>query len=171
MPLTLLRPRSARPTDRELRGLDRRAELHLMATALHEARVLVDAGWVQHGWFRVAGPGGCRVTVPASSAHLVQPQEVIGACLVGAVVHAAGGVGTQLGRRSIDVVWQTLHGYDEGVGRAVAPARRTLQVQDLTRWNDTAHRRAEQVAALLDAANARTRAASGRVNPRRVDSR
>jgi hypothetical protein len=147
--------RGARQRRRAAARADRtaaaRAELHGVLDVLVEARAVLGRGWVQGTWSAVrplavaAAPGQERAGA--------QPA----ACLVGAVVLAAGGraaVRGQPAQRSLDLLWHTLHrATDPGPVRwCPAPALRTLQVQDLTRWNDTSGRSLEEVRALLDAA-------------------
>jgi hypothetical protein len=127
-----------------------RAELHGVLEVLVTARALLARGWVQGTWSAVpprpvVGPGQESAGVQRST------------CLVGAVVVAAGGraaVGGQPAQRSLDLLWHTLHrATDPGPVRwCPGPALRTLQVQDLTRWNDAAGRSPEEVRGLLDAA-------------------
>jgi hypothetical protein len=132
-----------------------RAELHGILGVLVGARALLGQGWLQGTWFAVraaieplpavAAPGQDRAGAPPS------------ACLVGAVVLASGGrpaVCGQRTQRSLDLLWHTLH-RATGLGAVQwcpGPVLRTLQVQDLTRWNDTPGRSLDEVLALLDAA-------------------
>jgi hypothetical protein len=130
------------------------AELHHIQLLLAEAATVVSNGWVQHGWFAVTDErGGARV-VTAHDLRALESRPVTGACLVGAVVHAAGGppsVHTQLVQRALDLTWHTLH---EDTRRPVhwcpAPPVRAAHVRDLTRWNDHPARTADQVSALLE---------------------
>jgi hypothetical protein len=140
-----------RAAERAGRTAAARAELHGILEVLVEARALLGRGWVQGTWF----------TAQPVAAVAAAGQERAGAqpaaCLVGAVVLAAGGraaVRGQRAQRSLDLLWHTLHrATDPGPVRwCPAPALRTLQVQDLTRWNDTSGRSPEEVRALLDAA-------------------
>jgi hypothetical protein len=127
-----------------------RAELHGVLEILVAARALLARGWVQGTWSAVqprpvAGPGQDSAGTQRST------------CLVGAVVVAAGGraaVAGQPAQRSLDLLWHTLHrATDPGPVRwCPGPTLRTVQVQDLTRWNDAAGRSPEEVRALLDAA-------------------
>ncbi len=131
------------------------AELHGILGVLVGARALLGNGWLQGTWFAVrpasqplratAAPGQDRCGAPPS------------ACLVGAVVLASGGrpaVREQRTQRSLDLLWHTLHRGRgiEAVRWCPGPALRTLQVQDLTRWNDAPGRSVDEVLALLDAA-------------------
>lgn len=116
-----------------------RAELRSIGQLLDDAATVVDAGWVQHGW-STAGAGG----------------SVSRACVVGAIVHAAGGpaaVRSQLVQRTLDLTWHTLYNEPhQPVRWCPAPAVRLAHVRDLTRWNDQSERTAAQVTALLAAA-------------------
>ncbi len=112
-----------------------------MAGVLAEAASLVDRGWVQDGWLRVGSAAGAR-TITTRSLHLVDEQAVTGACLVGAVVQSVGlaRISSQLTRRSLDVVWQTVFEVPVRPGRACSPEVHRSRVRDLTRWNDAAGR-------------------------------
>jgi hypothetical protein len=152
-----------RPTRRERRAEQRRlgradsaavhlAELHAMAPLLDRAADVVAAGWVQAAWFTVASGGGRR-HVTAYEMRRAENRPVLGACLVGAVVHAGGGpaaVKSQLVRRSLDLTWHALHGSPgERVQWCPAPDVRMLRVLDLTRWNDAPGRTQAEVVGLL----------------------
>lgn len=173
-------PAAGGPLDRiRRRGLARQdrlsarlAELHAVEDLLTEAAALVSAGWVQHGWFAVLDGQGRRRTISAYDLDAFATGPVIGACLVGGVVHAAGGppaVRSQLVQRTLDLVWHTLHEDErEPVRWCPGPAVRAAHLRDLTRWNDSSRRTAAEVAALLsaavrvtDAQIARTRALAG----------
>lgn len=121
-----------------------------MAGALAEAASLVDRGWVQDGWLQVGTGAGVR-TITTRSLHLVDEQAVTGACLVGAVVQSVGlaRISSQLTRRSLDVVWQTVFEVPVRPGRACSPEVHRSRVRDLTRWNDAASRRQADVAGAL----------------------
>jgi hypothetical protein len=133
----------------------RLAELGTIDALLGQAVVVVENGWVQGAWFTVATPGGNRaVTTYDLSAVVSQP--VTGACLVGAVVHAAGGpveVRSQLVQRTLDLVWHALR---EDPGRPVrwcpGPCTRTMHVLEMTFWNDSPGRTKREVVDLLHAA-------------------
>jgi hypothetical protein len=142
------RRRAAEQADRTAAA---RAELYGIREVLVAARALLCRGWVQGTWF--APQPLAAGTAPAEGRAGAQPAT----CLVGAVVLAGGGpvaVRGQRTQRSLDLLWHTLHrATDPGPVRwCPAPAVRTLQVQDLTRWNDTSGRSVEEVRALLDAA-------------------
>jgi hypothetical protein len=152
-----------RPTRRERRAERRRlkrqdvlsgrlAELHAIAALIDRSADVVRGGWVQGAWFTVAGDGGSRA-VTAYDLGLAVDREVIGACLVGAVVQAAGGPATvrsQLVQRTLDLVWHTLR---EDPHRPVqwcpGPRVRMLGVLELTHWNDAPGRTQGEVVDLL----------------------
>jgi hypothetical protein len=130
------------------------AELHHIQLLLAEAATVVSNGWVQHGWFAVTDERGRAHVISAHELRALESRPVTGACLVGAVVHAAGGppsVHTQLVQRALDLTWHTLH---EDARRPVhwcpSPPVRAAHVRDLTRWNDHPARNADQVRALLE---------------------
>jgi hypothetical protein len=131
----------------------RLAELHNMKDLLTSAVAMVSNGWVQHGWFSVADEQGQARRVDAHHLHLLNDAPVAGGCLVGAVVHAAGGPATvrsQLVQRTLDLLWHALHeDARQPVRWCPAPSIRMAHVRDLTRWNDAPRRTAEQAVALL----------------------
>jgi hypothetical protein len=149
-----------------LRQLDE--VLQVLATA----RSVVEEGWVQDAWFAVR-PGSQHAPAPSAasvSSSLSYPDrdDLAGACLVGAVVHAVrlrhpgdaraevNGVGP-----AIAVLWDALQEWrglgSRGVaGRVAPPAVRAARVHDLTRWNDQRGRSHREVLDLLDLAASRT---------------
>jgi hypothetical protein len=133
----------------------RLAELRLIRALLGQAAEVVEGGWVQGAWFTVATAGGVR-PVTAYDLGVVVDQPVTGACLVGAVVQAAGGPAearSQLVQRTLDVTWHALR---EDPGRPVrwgpGPCVRTMHVLELTFWNDAPSRTQREVVDLLLAA-------------------
>ena len=151
--------REQRAERRRLRRLDvlsaRLAELHAIRALLEQADVVVNAGWVQGAWFTVASASGNRV-VTAYDLDLAMDRPVTGACLVGAVVQAAGGpttVRSQLVQRTLDLTWHALR---ENPTRPVrwcpGPRVRIMQVLELTHWNDAPERTQGDVVNLLQAA-------------------
>jgi hypothetical protein len=133
----------------------RLAELHAVQALLRRACEVVDGGWVQGAWFTVDTARGRR-SVTAYDLGLAQQQPVTGACLVGAVVEAAGGPATvrsQLVQRTLDLTWHALReGPDRPVRWCPGPRMRMMQVLELTYWNDAPGRTPGEVAALLLAA-------------------
>lgn len=123
-----------------------------MPALLESAADVVRGGWVQGGWFSVATAGGTRV-ITAYDLHLLGDHPVVGACLVGAVVEAAGGpasVRTQLLGRTLDLVWHSLReDRDRPVAWCANPGARMMTVLELTRWNDAPGRTRGEVVDLL----------------------
>ena len=150
--------RERRRQRKELAERDRRsaylAELWRIADLLGAAHETIEAGWVQGGWLAYRDAKGREHIVDSVGMHRIAGYEITGACLVGAIVHAAGGPGsarTQVVQRGLDLTWHTLfRGAHEPVGWCPSPALRIARVGDLTRWNDDPHRTAGEVAALLD---------------------
>ncbi|WP_146243590.1 hypothetical protein [Curtobacterium sp. MCBD17_008] len=145
---------AARRTAARLRRLEaEQAELVDLQRVLSDARAVVERGWVQHAWFAYLDDRGRTRTASSAAAIEVVGRPLVGACLVGAVVDAAGGphaVHAQSVQRSLDLVWHAL-AVPEGspVTWCPAPDVRMARVRDLTRWNDGGDRTAEQVAGLL----------------------
>jgi hypothetical protein len=155
--------RQRRADRRRLRRVDtlsaRLAELHAIGVLLDGAADVVRRGWVQGAWFAVATAQGHR-RLTAYDVHLAESRPVTGACLVGAVVHAAGGPSTvrsQLVQRTLDLAWHTLRDDpDRRVRWCPGPDVRALHVLDLTHWNDAPGRTRGEVQDLLAAASRAT---------------
>jgi hypothetical protein len=168
-----LSPRRARQAERRrLAAQDalsaQRACLHRIRELLAEARLLVDAGWVQNGWFGYRTAEGHQHTVSAHAAVRMGDRPVDAACLVGAILTAGGGVGaarTQPVQRALDLTWHTLHsGGDEPVRWCPPPAVRAARVRELTFWNDRPGRTRAEVTGLLAAVEAAAVAESARLS-------
>lgn len=142
-------------------------ELHLMQALLDDAVTVVASGWVQHGWFLVTGEHGERVRVGPHAVRVGSTRTVTGACLVGGIVHAAGGpaaAGSQLVQRTLDLTWHVLYNGESRPPRwCPAPALRAAHLRDLTRWNDEPARTSPEVAALLHSVARAARAQSERL--------
>ncbi len=151
--------RQRRAEQRRLRRLDalsaRLAELHAIRALLQQTAEVVDAGWVQGAWFTVAGPRGNRA-VTADQRDLLVDRPVIGACLVGGVVQAAGGpttVRSQLVQRTLDLTWHALReDAFQPVRWCPGPRVRTMHVLEMTAWNDAPERTQADVKELLQSA-------------------
>lgn len=149
------------------------AELHSARALLADAAPVVAAGWIQEGWFAYRDEQGREHVVGADNLYEITGRRLTGACLVGAIVHAGGGLpAARTGRvhRALDLSWQALFSAPEPVGYCPSAASRTARVRDLTRWNDRPGRTAEDVTALLGAAE---RLAAGRfeeLSPARATS-
>jgi hypothetical protein len=136
----------------------RLAELHDITGIVSEAAALVETGWVRHAWFAYADEHGGRRIATTLTAHRASSRPVVGACLVGAVVHAGGGLGaveTQPVQRSLDLLWHALErDPDEPVRWCPAPSVRAAHLRDLVRWNDAPGRTQAETARLLHTAGA-----------------
>lgn len=151
--------RSGRYEGRRLKRHDslsgRLAELHAIRALLEQAAEVVSDGWVQGAWFTVATANGRR-TVTAYNLGMVVDRPVTGACLVGAVVQAAGGpttVRSQLVQRTLDLIWHALREHpDRPVRWCPGPHMRMMEVLELTHWNDAPERTQGEVVDLFLAA-------------------
>ena len=146
-----------RGQSRQLRLRDqisaRLAELDQIACILNDAADLVHLGWLQDSWFAYRDDAGRIRPVNAYNAKQMVGHPVVGACLVGAIIHAGGGLPqlrTQVVQRAMDLTWHTLFKTPQRLARRIpAPDMRVHHVQDLTRWNDYPHRTADQAEELL----------------------
>ncbi|HEX8078616.1 MAG TPA: hypothetical protein VF557_00250 [Jatrophihabitans sp.] len=132
-------------------------ELHSARALVTDAARVVAAGWVQRAWFAYRDEQGRERFVGAHDLHRITGRQPTAACLVGAVVHAAGGLPaarTERVHRALNLTWQAWSGGSaEPIGFWPSPVTRLARVRDLTAWNDQPQRRAEDVTALLDAAS------------------
>jgi hypothetical protein len=152
--------RERRRLRRALRAQDRLsarlAELHSIEALLGEAAHVVERGWMQHGWFAYVDPSGVRRIVTGCTPRITRrlsPEQVVTTCLVGAIVHAAGGPSqahSQLVQRTIDLTWHaSFRGAHEPIRWCPPAVERAGHVMDLVRWNDRPGRASDEVAALL----------------------
>jgi len=127
-----------------------------MRAILEQAAVVVSAGWVQNAWFSVVDGRGGVVNLTAYDVDRADREPVSGACLVGGIVHAAGGpraVRSQLVQRTLDLAWHVLREDERTPVRwCPAPPVRAAHARDLTRWNDHPQRTVADVRALLERA-------------------
>jgi hypothetical protein len=149
-----------------------RAELHAARALLAGAVTVVEAGWIQDAWFAYRDERHREHLVGPHNLHEIVGRQVTGACLVGAIVQAGGGVpAARTGQvhRALELAWQALFPVSEfsvtefsltQSDYCPAPAVRTARVHDLTIWNDRPYRTVGDVTALLHAAD---RAAAGRI--------
>src|SRR3954451_20310000 len=146
------RRQRARLAERDRRSA-RLAELHRIADLARRAAAMVESGWVQNAWFTVADEGGRRTGLTAHGLALLAARPVVGGCLFGAIVQAAGGlpaVPPQLVQRTLDLTWHALVAGDgEPVRWRPDPAARMHRLRELTRWNDDPARVRDDVTALL----------------------
>jgi hypothetical protein len=141
-----------------------RADLHQLRAVLADAATVVAAGWIQHGWFAYRDELGRQHLVGPHDLHRLTGRQPTGACLVGAIVQAGGGLPmarSQPVHRALDLTWQALVGRAEPAGRCPAPAVRIGRVRELTAWNDRPHRTVGDVTDLLAAAD---RVAAGQLD-------
>ena len=131
----------------------RLAELTQIRELVATARKVVEAGWVKDAWFVSHDAQGKPRSVDFMAAKRMGNIPVDRACLVGAILHAGGGVAsadTQLVQRTFDLTWHTIHRRpQEPVHWCPAPPIRAQQLRDLVQWNDRAERTAADVEALL----------------------
>jgi hypothetical protein len=143
------------------------AELHRISELAGAARALVEIGWVQNNWFAFSDEGSPRRIDNAPDMNRMRGRPVSAACLVGAIVQAAGGpttVKTQNVQRALALTWHTLRrNGDDTVCWCPAPAVREMNIRDLTRWNDAPGRTVSDVSALLKAVEQAARAETSRV--------
>ena len=143
------RRRSRRKLAEQDRLGARLAELVQIRDLAAAAREVVAAGWVRNAWY--VRPDARRVDL--AQARRMGKVPVDQACLVGAILHAGGGVAsadTQLVQRTFDLTWHTLHrSATEPVRWCPAPPVRAQHLRDLVRWNDRAGRTGPEVEALL----------------------
>lgn len=129
------------------------AELAQIRDLVAAARDVVAAGWVKDAWFVSHDAQGTPRSVDFMAARRMGQVPVDRACLVGAVLHAGGGVAsadTQLVQRTFDLTWHTIHrSAADPVRWCPAPPVRAQQLRDLVRWNDRSERTAADVEALL----------------------
>lgn len=128
-------------------------ELEQLQRLLTGARAVIERGWIQHAWFAYLDDRGRTRKASSAAALDVAGRPLVGACLVGSVVYAAGGphaVHTQPVQRALDLVWHALAAEDgTPVGWCPAPDVRMGRVRDLTSWNDAPARTSAEVAGLL----------------------
>ena len=146
--------------------LDRIRQLEGARALLERARALIARGWVQDAFYVVRSRSGETRPVSPFGLLLLTRSDVVGACLVGAVAHAAGSVDRRDRRGqaavAVDTLWQTLAedpaaGVElAGLADAAHPAARAARVRELARWNDEPTRSREDVLGLLDRAVSRT---------------
>jgi hypothetical protein len=126
---------------------------------LDGARAVLEQHWVQNAWYVVRDRRGRLRPVGALQVGRLDQGKVAGACLVGAVVHAAWarrGTGAPAeAAPALDLLWQSLRESSGGPAEP-APARpdvRLARVRELTRWNDQSERSQQDVLALIDVAS------------------
>jgi hypothetical protein len=161
-------PWPPRPPTRRLRDLLRRpprapapiGDPTAVRILLQEARTVVQRGWVQHAWYVARDRRGRPRPIGPYHLGRFNHADVTAACLVGAVLQAerlhrpAAERGTA--GAAVDLLWHALRTPAGAVSAARSPAERASRARDLSRWNDAAQRRQEDVLALFDEAVLRT---------------
>jgi hypothetical protein len=123
---------------------------------LTAARCVVQRGWVQNTWYVMQTPAGRRRSLPSAFPGRVDRTNVVEACLVGAVIHAAWQQSPRPERAypALDALWHTLLCGDiadvDPVGPLCSPPIRLARVRDLTSWNDRRYRSKDEVLDLLE---------------------
>jgi len=141
----------------------RRAGLEQLLALLEAAREELAAGWVQGGWWSVSRGDGERALATGLAAGASRPESVSAVCLVGALVRADSGRGTDAGSgagRAVgavyDALWESRGQPGPDPLAVPSPQVRLAQVRTLTRWNDAEGRTSDEVLAILDRAISRT---------------
>ena len=129
------------------------AELVRIRELVAATREVVATGWVQDAWYVCADTHGRQRCVSVLQKGDLRGGPVARACLVGAVLQAAGGVTTvdsQRVQRTFDLLWHTLYRSErEPVRWCPAPPIRAQQLRDLVQWNDQPGRTSADVETLL----------------------
>jgi hypothetical protein len=129
------------------------AELIQIRDLVAAAREVVAAGWVKDAWFVSHDVEGRPHTLDFMAARRMGHVPVDRACLVGAILHAGGGVAsadTQLVQRTFDLTWHTIYrSAADPVRWCPAPPIRAQQLLDLVQWNDRPSRTGADVETLL----------------------
>jgi hypothetical protein len=141
--------------------------LESLLALLEDARVQLNTGWLQGRWWSVRTTTGEHRVTGRFAASTTPPHQVIGACLVGALVQA--GIRQTPGARSevataVDIVYEALWessaragvAADRALPALTAPRVRLARVQTLTKWNDRPERTHAEVLHVVDRAIART---------------
>ena len=129
------------------------AELVQIRELVAATRDVVATGWVQDAWYVCPDAHGRYRCVGVLPKGDLPGGPAARACLVGAVLQAAGGVTTidaQRVQRTFDLLWHTLYRSErEPVRWCPAPPIRAQQLRDLVQWNDQPGRVGADVEALL----------------------
>ena len=129
---------------------------------LTAARTVVERGWVQNAWYVMRAPDGGQRTLAPTCLVRLDHTQVVQACLVGAVLHAAWQQSSrpEHANPAIDALWHALYGGGDTagggpVGPVCPPPVRMARVRDLSAWNDERGRTRDNVLHLLDRTAAR----------------
>ena len=151
------------PPDAEL-VLD---QLNQQLTVLEGARAELEAGWVQGGWWATRSKDGSARLATGYAAAGGPPDQVDGACLIGAIMRAGSQLsvaGSDAARSDIgravdavyDALWASRGQPDVRQPGKLAPVPppdvRLARVRTLTQWNDQAGRSQAEILAVVDRA-------------------
>jgi hypothetical protein len=151
------------PPDAEL-VLD---QLNQQLTVLEGARAELETGWVQGGWWATRSKDGSARLATGYAAAGGPPDQVDGACLVGAIMRAGSQLsvaGSDAARSDIgravdavyDALWASRGQPDVRQPGKLAPVPppdvRLARVRTLTQWNDQAGRSQAEILAVVDRA-------------------
>ena len=150
------------PPDERTLALARVRRYEDAVEVLERAREVVERGWVQGTWYVVARPG--KPPRPAPIPSVAARDDVVGACLVGAVIHAAKQddphADMAVWGLPLDLLWDAVNGRAAesgdaaaGTGWRAAPAYvRAARARDIARWNDHPGRDVTEVLRTVDVA-------------------
>ena len=137
-------------------------QLNRQLSVLEGARIELEAGWVQGGWWATGSGDGKPNLATGFAAAGGHPDYVDGVCLVGALVRAGSGLPdarSDVGRAAdavYDALWASRG--QPGAPRLGSlppvppPDVRLARVRTLTQWNDQAGRTQAEVLAVVDRA-------------------
>ena len=142
-------------------------QLNRQLALLEGARTELEAGWVQGGWWATSSQDGSTTLATGYAAAGGHPDQIDGACLVGAIVRAGSQLsvaGSDAARSDIgravdmvyDALWTSRGQPDARLPGELAPVPppdvRLARVRTLTQWNDQAGRSQAEILAVLDRA-------------------
>jgi hypothetical protein len=142
-------------------------QLNRQLAVLEGARAELEAGWVQGGWWATRSKDGSARAATGYAAAGGHPDQVDGACLVGAIVRAGAQLsvaGSDAARSDIgravdavyDALWTSRGQPDTRLPGKLAPVPppdvRLARVRTLTQWNDQAGRSQAEILAVVDRA-------------------
>jgi hypothetical protein len=143
------------------------AQLNGQLAVLEGARAELETGWVQGGWWATRSKDGSARLATGYAAAGGPPDQVDGACLVGAIMRAGSQLsvaGSDAARSDIgravdavyDALWASRGQPDVRQPGKLAPVPppdvRLARVRTLTQWNDQAGRSQAEILAVVDRA-------------------
>lgn len=142
-------------------------QLNRQLALLEGARTELEAGWVQGGWWATSSQDGSVRLATGYAAAGGHPDQIDGACLIGAIVRAGSRLsvaGSDAARSDIgravdtvyDALWTSRGQPDLRPPGKLAPVPppdvRLARVRTLTQWNDQAGRSQAEILAVVDRA-------------------